>query len=207
MTQAAPSYLITPEFRVSFPNVFKAQAPLQAGGKSKYGITMLFAKDADLTKLKAAAQLAAQEFFGNRLTDATPVDPKDPTKGTKGQALAKRLRSPFRDQGEKIFEGYVAGNVFVNATSERRPGLVDANVQPIIDESQFYAGCHAIAEVNAFVYDQAGNVGVAFGVNNIQKVRDGEPLGGRPRPEDVFKPATPAAGTAGDAADAAKLFG
>lgn len=183
----APQKLFTPKFRVSFANVFRPQAPLPgtpAGAKPKYGLTMLFAKDADLTALRQAAHAAAVEKFGDKL--------KDP-------AFQKRLRSPFRDQGEKTFDGYVAGAVFINATSSQKPGLVDQDVNPIIEESQFYSGCYAIATVNAFAYDTAGNVGVAFGVNNIQKVADGEPLGGRTRPEDDFRPAAQPAGAASSA--------
>jgi ssDNA-binding protein len=182
MTATPAPKLITPEFRVSFANVFRPQAPIagsKADAKPKYGLTMLFGKDADLTALKQAAHAAAVEKFGDKL--------KDPN-------FAKRLRSPFRDQGEKTFEGYVAGCVFINATSSQRPGLVDSQVQLIIEEAQFYSGCYAIASVNAFAYDTAGNVGVAFGVNNIQKLRDGDPLGGRTRPEDDFKPAAAPAG-------------
>lgn len=180
-TKPPQEKLITPEFRVSFANVFRPQAPLPGSrpdAKPKYGLTMLFAPGADLSRLKAAAAAAAQEKFGKRLQDP---------------AFAAKLRSPFRDQGEKTFEGYVKGAIFINATSQQRPGLVDAQVQPIIEESQFYSGCYAIASVNAFAYEQLGNVGVAFGVNNIQKVRDGEPLGGRTRPEADFKPVAPAA--------------
>ncbi|MES2348460.1 MAG: DUF2815 family protein [Pseudomonadota bacterium] len=186
--------LITPEFRVSFANIFRPATPLPgtpAGAKPKYGLTMLFPKGADLSAMKAAAQTAAVEKFGDKL--------KDPN-------FAKRLRSPFRDQGEKTFEGYESGAIFVNVTSGQRPGLVDQNVQPIIEESQFYSGCYAIASLNAFAYDTAGNVGVAFGVNNIQKRRDGEPLGGRTRPEDDFVPAE--GGTGAPASDGAgSLFG
>lgn len=186
----ANASLITPKFRVSFANVFRPQPPMAGSkpdAKPKYGLTMLFPKDADLSALKHAAHMAAVEKFGDKL--------KDPN-------FAKTLRSPFRDQGEKQHEGYVPGCIFVNATSAQRPGLVDQNVQPIIEESQFYSGCYAIASVNAFAYEQMGNRGVAFGVNNIQKVGDGEPLGGRVRPEAEFKPVEGAAAPAGASADA-----
>lgn len=185
----------TPEFRVSFANVFRPQPPLPGaapGAKPKYGLTGLFEMKLDdprLAQMKADAQAAAVEKFGDKL--------KDPN-------FVKRLRSPFRDQGEKSFEGYVPGHVFVNMTSSQRPGLVDENVQTIIEESKFYSGCYAIASYNAFAYDTAGNVGVAFGLNNIQKTRDGEPLGGRTRPEDDFKPAAKPAGAAD--ASATNLF-
>lgn len=190
MANAAPKEThITPEFRASFAHVFKPQPPLQPGGKSKYGLTALFAPGADLSGLKALAAKVAQDFFGDKL--------KDPN-------FTKRLRNPFRDQGEKSYEGYVPGAICINMTSENRPGVVDHNVQAIIEESQFYSGCYAKASVSCFGYDKAGNVGVAFGLNNVQKLRDGDPLGGRTRPEDDFKPAAQPAGAAG--ASATSLF-
>ena len=162
--------VMTPKFRVSFPNVLRPGKPMQAGAEPKYGITMLFPKGADLSKLKAAAQAACVDKWG-----------ADQSK------WPKNLRNPFRDQAEKEFEGYEAGAVFVTATSKQRPGLVDAMVQDIIEEKDFYPGCYARATVNAFCYDQAGNRGVSFGLNNVQKLADGEPLGGRPRATDDFE--------------------
>jgi len=164
--------VITPTFRVSFPNVFRPAKPMAGSTQEpKYGLTMLFSKDDDISALKKAAEDACAEKWG-----------ADKSK------WPKNLRSPFRDQGEKDYEGYEEGAVFVNATSKQRPGLVDANMNDIIDESEFYAGCYARASINAFAYDTAGNRGVAFGLNNVQKLKDGEPLGGRTRPEDDFEP-------------------
>lgn len=163
--------VMTPEFRVSFPYVFRPSKPM-AGSQSdpKYTITALFAKGADIAPLKLAVKEAATEKWG-----------ADKTK------WPKNLRDPFRDQGEKDFEGYEEGAVFITATSKQRPGLVDAKVQDIIEEKDFYPGCYARATVRAFAYDQAGNRGVAFGLQNVQKLRDGEPLGGRTRPSDDFQ--------------------
>lgn len=164
--------VLTPKFRVSFPFVFRPQKPF-AGSTSepKFSVVMLFEAGADLTLLKNAAAEAVMAKWG---ADNT----KWPT----------NLRTPFRDQGEKKYEGYVAGSIFVTATSKQKPGLVDLNVQPIIDESQFYAGCWAIAAIRAFVYDTAGNNGVSFGLQHIQKQADGDPLGGRTKPEEHFEP-------------------
>lgn len=163
--------VITPEFRVSFPYVFRPQKPMEEGKDPKYSITMLFPKGADLSKLKAAAKEAAVEKWG-----------ADQSK------WPKNLRLPFRDQGEKELDGYEAGAIFVTATSKQKPGLVNARNEDIINDSDFYAGCYARASVRAFAYDKAGNRGVAFGLQNIQKLRDGDPLGGRTRPQDDFEP-------------------
>jgi len=165
---------MTPRFRVSFPHVIHPQEA-DEGKKPRYGISMLFDEGTDLAPLKKIVHAAMVEKFG-----------ADKAKWPKG------LNSPFRDQGEKEYEGYVAGNKFCNATSTQKPGLVDHNVDPIIDESEFYAGCYAQATVNAFYYgdkpEHKGNKGVAFGLNNVQKLADGEPLGGRVKPSDEFEP-------------------
>ena len=159
--------VMTPEFRVSFPAVFKPKRQKgDATSEPKYGLTMLFPKGADLSKLKRAAEEAVKEKWGD----------KPP----------KNLRSPFRDQGEKEYEGYVEGAVFVSASSKQKPGLVDRQRQDIIDETEFYPGCYARATLRAFAYDNNGNKGVAFGLNNVQKLRDGDPLGGRTRAQDDF---------------------
>jgi hypothetical protein len=77
---------------------------------------------------------------------------------------------------------------------------VDAAVQPIMEEGEFYAGCYARATISPYAYDKAGNRGVAFGLRNIQKIADGEPFSGKSKPEndfdslDVDTTAAPAAG-------------
>jgi hypothetical protein len=173
--------VLTPEFRVAFPKVFKAERN-DLNGKDEYSIVALFPKGADLSKLKAAAKAAAEKKWG--------ADPKK---------WPKNLRDPFRDQGdrEKVDDatgdtylpaGYEAGAFYLNLKSTKRPGLVDAKVQDIIDETDFYGGCYARAQVNAYAYDANGNRGISFGLNHIQKLRDGESFGAAARnPSDVFE--------------------
>lgn len=169
----------TPTFRVSYPNVFKAKKN-DLNGKDEFSIVALFKKGEDISALKTAAQKAITDKWG-------PDKAKWP----------QNLRSPFRDQAERAKEvdgkrilpaGHEEGAIFLNLKSSQRPGVVDQNVQDILDESQFYAGCFARASVNAYAYDQKGNRGVSFGLGNIQKVKDGEPLGNRARPESDFAP-------------------
>lgn len=165
----------TPRFRVSYPNVFKARKN-DLSGKDEYSVVALFPKGADLSVLKKAAEAAIVAKLG-----------ADKAKWPKG------LRNPIRDQAErekdgKLPEGHEAGAFFINLKSTERPGVVDENVQDIIEERKFYSGCWAIANVRAYYYDQKGNRGVSFGLQNIQKVADGDPLGGRVRPTDAFKP-------------------
>lgn len=181
------SNVITPEFRVSYPHLFTPQQPMKGStGDPKYSVVMLFAKGADLSKLKAAAEAAVAEKWGS-----------DKSKWPKG------LRSPFRDQGEKESEGYEAGAVFITATSKEKPGIVDDKVQPVIDPSRIYAGCYARASVRAFAYDNAGNRGVAFGLQNVQFLRDGDSLSGRAKAEEEFEPVAAAVADQG----AGSIFG
>lgn len=166
--------LNTPRFRGSYLNVFKARKN-DLNGKDEYSIVALFPKGADLAALKAAANAAIVEKLG-----------ADKTKWPKG------LRNPFRDQAErekdgKMPDGHEAGAIFINLKSTEKPGVVDANVQDILEERQVYSGAYYIANVRPFYYDQKGNRGVSFGLLNLQKVADGDPLGGRVRPTDAFK--------------------
>lgn len=190
--------ILTPEFRASFVFVFTPQKAMKAGKPDKYSLTMLFPLGADLSSLKKAAAEAVQADFGSRLADTTPVNPKLPDGLTKGQAFKARLKSPFRDQGEKSYEGYVPGAISVAVTSKDRPGIVDQDLNDIIEPSQFYSGAYARATVRVFTYEVEGNVGVSFGLQNIQKLRDGESLAGRMKAQDEFEPVksagAPAAG-------------
>jgi len=172
--------VLTPEFRVSFPKVFKAERN-DLNGKDEYSVVALFPKGADLSAMKAAAKAACEKKWGS--------DPKK---------WPKNMRAPFRDQvdraktddddNEYLPAGYEAGAFYVNLKSIKRPGLVDAKVQDIIDESDFYGGCYARAQVNAFAYEQKGNAGVSFGLNHIQKLKDGESFGAAKRnASDVFE--------------------
>ncbi len=157
----------TPKFRVSFPNVFEPKS--FENGPLKYSITMLFDKDTDLTALKKAAHNAKLEAWG----------PKE--------KWPKNLRSPFRDGNEKEnLQGY-QDCIFVSASSKQRPGVIDKNKEPITAEDEtFYAGCYARATLIAFAYDTAGNKGVSFALQNIQKLADGEQFSGKKSAADDF---------------------
>lgn len=188
--------VVTPQFRVSYPHIFKPKMN-DLNGKAEYSIVALFKKGEDLTTLKLLAQKAIIEKWGED-KKKWPVN----------------LKSPFRDQGEKakdnngvqVFpDGYVEGAVFVNLKSTQRPGVVDQSVQDILDESQIYAGCWCRASVKAFAYDQKGNRGISFGLLNVQKTKDDDSLSGRTSPQDDFAPITEAK-EAGAPANALDLF-
>lgn len=97
----------------------------------------------------------------------------------------KKLDMPLRDGDDKDDEVY-AGMLYVNAKSNTRPGIVDRNKAPIVDEEEIYSGVWAIVSVTFYPYDTNGNRGVACGLNNIMKFKDDEKLGGRSSAESDF---------------------
>ncbi len=158
--------ILTPKFRVSFPEVFEAKS--FQGGKPKFSIVMLFPADTNLQPMKDLAKRAIAKKWG----DKSPAE----------------LKTPFKNGNDKDYDGY-QGTIFAGANSLYPPGVVenDANRTPITVRSEFYAGCYAIASVNAFCYDTAGNKGVSFGLQNIIKINDGEPLSGGESAEAAFE--------------------
>lgn len=167
--------LVTPKFRVSFPCVFEAKSAFD-GQPKRYSLTMLFDKAA-----------LAKDPEQKKLFDAMIQAVKDAAREKWGDKIPANLRNPFRNGKEKEqFQGYGEGVVFVVTTSQTRPGLVNNQLQPIIEAEEFYAGCYARATVNAYAYEKMGNAGVSFGLHNIQKLGDGEPFSGRTKPEQDF---------------------
>lgn len=168
--------VMTPPFAASYPKLHKAEVN-KLSGKSEYSVVALFKKGADLGALKKAAEDCLVAALG-----------ADKTK------WPKKLKSPFRDQSEKekdgqLPPGHEEGAIFMNLKSLQRPGVVNRDVEPIIDENELYAGSICKATVRPYYYDQAGNRGVAFGLQNIQKIGEGTPLGGaRASAESEFAP-------------------
>lgn len=164
--------VITPKGIASYAFVWKPQPSMNPGQDPKYSIMLIVPKKADLSALKKAVQVAGKKKFG----EAFEVGVK------KG-----RITLPFRD-GDEEREGdeLYAGKIFFSAKSSQKPGIVDENSNPIVDEFDFYSGCKCRISVYAYGYDVNGNKGVAFALNNIQKLGDGERLSGRRAAEEEF---------------------
>ena len=86
---------------------------------------------------------------------------------------------------EREDEAY-AGHWFINANSKTAPQIVDKAVKPILDRDEVYSGCYARVSLNFYAFNSNGNKGIACGLGNIQKIRDGESLGGRSSAADDF---------------------
>ena len=187
--------LITPEFRAAFISVFRATAMKNADGstsKPKYSIRACFPPKADLSALKKEANAAAVDKWGDK--------------------IPKTLRSPFRLNEE--LEAPIIGIgddwtiMSFSANEDRRPGIVDAKLQDIIDDAEVYSGARYRAQIRAFAYENAGNKGVSFGLQNVQKLRDDDPLGGSRIPASkAFEAVEVPAEAAGLGKTATSIFG
>ncbi len=200
------AHVITPTFRVSYPNVLQPRLNT-LNNKMEYSLVALFKKGESLKVLELEILRAVKEKFGETATITKTPQGLYACIPAPGKTAIPFKNWPLRDQGERSKDGvlptgYEEGAVFMNLKSKQQPGLVDKNKADIIDPAQFYAGCYARAAVNAYYYDQAGNKGVAFGLGAIQKVADGESLSGRVDPQAAFEPIAEEAST-----DATSLFG
>lgn len=143
------------------------------GGAEKYSVSVLIPKDDTETvnAINAAIDAAIQEGIGK-------FGGRKPNKAA--------LKLPLRDGDiERDDEAY-KGHFFINANSKTPPQIVDRAVKPIIDRAEVYSGCYARVSLNFYAFNSNGNRGIACGLGNIQKVRDGEPLGGRTTASDDF---------------------
>ena len=171
-----PTKVITgPDTRWSYCNAWEPKAI--NGGTPKYSVSLIIPKSDTKTieKVRAAIQAAYEEGASKLKGNGKSVP-----------ALSV-LKTPLRDgDTERPDDEAYANAYFINANSGTAPGIVDADRQPIIDHSEVYSGVYGRASINFYAFNSNGNRGIACGLNNIQKLADGTPLGGHSRAEDDF---------------------
>ena len=96
------------------------------------------------------------------------------------------IKLPLRDGDTERDDEAYKGHYFINANSTTPPQIVDKYVKPILDRNEVYSGCYARVSLNFYAFNSNGNKGVACGLGNIPKLRDGESLGGRSSATDDF---------------------
>lgn len=147
------------------------------GGAPKYSVSLIIPKSDTKTieKIQAAIQAAYDEG-------------QDKLKGNgKSVPALSVLKTPLRDgDAERPDDEAYADSYFINANSGTAPGIVDADRQPILDRSEVCSGVYGRASINFYAFNSNGNKGIACGLNTLQKIKDGEPLGGKSRAEDDF---------------------
>ena len=171
-----PTKVITgPNTVFSYLNCWEPKA-IQ-GGNPKYSVSLIIPKSDTRTiqKIKAAIQAAYEEGQSKLKGNGKTVP-----------ALSV-IKTPLRDGDlERPDDEAYRNAFFINANSGTAPGIVDADCNPILNRSVMYSGVRGRASINLYAYNVNGNRGIACGLNNLQKLADGEPLGGKSRAEDDF---------------------
>lgn len=162
--------VITGMVRLSYLNAWEPKSI--NGGDEKYSVSLIIPKSDTRTiaEINAAIETAKQDG-----------------KVKLGGRLPANLKQPLRDGDEERPDDEAYKNAyFINANSKDKPQIVDKNVNPILDQSEVYSGCYGRASLTFYAFNSNGNKGIACGLGNIQKLADGEPLGGKARAVDEF---------------------
>lgn len=161
----ATSKVTTGKVRFCYANVFEPTA-MNEGETPKYSVCILIPKSDEVTlnKIKKAIEVAKEQGRG-KIAD-------------KNGKIPANIKTPLRDGDiEREDDPNFEGCYFLNASSTRKPGIVDRNLEPIMSKEEFYSGCYGRAALNFYAYN-VNSKGIAAGLNNLQKLEDGEPLAG-----------------------------
>ncbi|HHW4958240.1 TPA: DUF2815 family protein [Streptococcus suis] len=156
--------------RLSYVNIWEPQSI--NGSEPKYSVSLIIPKSdtATLNKIKQAIEVAKQEAISKF-----------------GGKIPANLKLPLRDGDiDRPDDEAYQNSYFINCNSKQKPQVVDSQVQPILDQTEVYSGCYGRVSVTFYGFNSNGNRGVAAGLGNVQKLRDGDVLGGRMRAEDEF---------------------
>lgn len=166
----SPTKVVTGKVRLSYANLFTPRAAMP-GQEEKYSLCVLIPKTdkATIEKVKAAIEAAKQEGAAKF-----------------GGKVPAGLKSPLRDGDAERDGPEYKGHYFINANSKQKPGVVDAQLNQVLDPSEVYSGCYGRVSLNFYAYNTNGNKGVGAGLQNVQKLADGEAFSGRSRAEDDF---------------------
>ena len=173
---ANPMKVITgPVTRWSYANVWEPKSI--NGGAPKFSVSLIIPKSDTKTveKLRAAIEAAYKEGETKLKGNGRSVPP-----------LAA-IKNPLRDGDvERPDDAAYANAYFLNANATTAPGIVDADCNPILQRSEVYSGVYGRASISFYAFNSSGNKGIACGLNNLQKLRDGDPLGGKASAESDF---------------------
>ncbi len=161
--------------RWSYANVWEPRAV--EGSKPKYSVSVIIPKSdvRTIEAIRKAIKAAYTEGEAKLKGSGKTVPPLD------------AIKTPLRDGDlERPEDEAYKDSYFVNANSTTPPGIVDADRQPILDHTEVYSGVYGRVSMNFYAYNTGTARGIACGLNNLQKLKDGEPLGGHISAEDDF---------------------
>lgn len=165
--------VVTGKVRFCYANVFEPTA-MNEGDTPKYNICVLIPKTDTKTLEKINKAIEAAKQAGKaKLAD-------------KNGKIPSNLKLPLRDGDDErgddpVFEGMY----FINVNSQRKPSIVDKDLNPIMEKEEFYSGCYGRASINFYAFNVSSK-GIAAGLNNLQKLEDGEMLAGGSTAEEDF---------------------
>ena len=173
-TTASATKVVTGKVRLSYAHLFEPFSNNE-GQEPKFSTAILIPKSdkKTLAAIETAQAAALEQGKTSKFGGKVPV--KWSTTLHDGDTEQDLERNPE-----------YAGHMYMTVSSKTRPGIVDAAVKPILDSTEVYSGCYARVSINAFPYSNSGNKGVSFGLNHVQKLADGDFLGGRSKAEDDF---------------------
>lgn len=171
---ATDTKVITGKVRLSYVHLFEPYSSFE-GQDPKFSTVILVPKSdtATVNAIKKAQQLALENGKSSKF----------------GGSIPKAWKNTFRDgdeEGDLEKNPEYAGHYFMTVSNKTKPGLVDQQVRPILDQTELYSGCYARVSITAFPFSASGSKGVSFGLNHVQKLADGESLGGITKAEDDF---------------------
>ena len=165
---AVTTAVVTGKVRFSYAHVFEPSSIDNNPESAKYSVSLIIPKRDKKT-------LATIKTIIDRLAGEWMV------KNNK-KVLPAGFKMPLRDGDEERSEDEsYEDSFFVNASSKKQPGIVKKGamgLEKITDEEDFYSGCYGKADINFYIFDKAGNKGIACGLNNLLKLEDGDSLSG-----------------------------
>lgn len=181
--------MTTGEVRLSYVHLDAPYANPNTNADPKYQVTVLMPKSDVQAKarLDAAYQAAVQKGVAEKWNGTMPpivacsIHDGDGVRPSTGEAFGPEC----------------AGHWVFTASSKNPVSMVDAGMNPIVQKGEIYSGCYARVCVSLFPYNTAGKRGIGIGLEAVQKLRDGDPLGGGVSVADAFggapvmQPATP----------------
>ena len=170
MANQDPKRVVTGKVRLSFVHLFTPYA--RPGQEAKFSVTVLIPKSDVATKqrIDAVVQAAIQEGVSDRWNGVRPPQIGIPIYDGDGVKPSDGLAFGPECKGHWVLTA--------SSKADRRPDIVDINLNPILDQTQVYSGCYGRVSLRFFAYFTAGKKGIGCGLGNVQKLEDGEPLGG-----------------------------
>lgn len=171
-TEKSPTKVVTDMVRFSYLHVWEPVA-IEEGSDKKYSVSLIIPKSnkALIAKINAAINAAKEEGKNSKF----------------GGKIPAALKTPLRDGDvERPEDEAYANSWFLNANAKTKPGVVDKDLNPIMNQDEVYSGCYGRASITFYAFNTSGNKGIACGLNHLMKLKDGEHLGGRSTAEADF---------------------